>query len=73
MLRHSLLAISLEPIPSQPLDFVGSSDERASNTSESDHVKDIVHMQEVAGEEYSCLVERKSYLSERKYCCQYQK
>ena len=36
--------ISLEPIPSQPLDFVGSSDERASNTSES--VKDIVHKQE---------------------------
>ena len=35
---------SLGPIPSQPLDFVGSSDERASNTSVSDN--DILHRQD---------------------------
>ena len=34
----------MEPIPSQPLDLVGSSDETASNTSES--VKDILHKHE---------------------------
>ena len=36
--------ISLGPIPSQPLDFVGSSDERASNTSVSENIK--VQMQD---------------------------
>ena len=34
--------ISLEPIPSHPLDLVGLSDNRASRTSESD--SDILHM-----------------------------
>ena len=44
MLKHMHCFIILEPIPSQSLNFVESSDERALNTSES--VKDTLHTHE---------------------------
>ena len=34
---------SLRPIPSQPLDFVGSRDERASSTSKSENLEVQMH------------------------------